>query len=209
MHVDRPVATWGADRATARVAVVAVHGRGQTPEFMYDASRPIEATGVRYYAPHAHGDSWYPEPFMVPVEKNEPDLGFALEALRACVHDVERDGFDRRRIVLWGFSQGACLVSQFAVTGTDQVGGLIIFTGGHIGDGAAAVPAGRTLAAVPALVRSIEDDPWVPSERVRGTAQVLRDLGAVVDLRIDPGNEHVITTEATRAAGRLLTGTFG
>ncbi|ODU05098.1 MAG: phospholipase [Pseudonocardia sp. SCN 72-86] len=204
MHAGRPVAVWGADRGAARVAVVAVHGRGQTPEFMYEASRSIGADGVRFYAPHAHGDSWYPEPFMVPVEKNEPDLAFALESLRACTRDVGRDGFDHGRVVLWGFSQGACLVSQLVVTGEERVGGIVVFTGGYIGDGPAPAPVGTAVRGVPVVVRSVEHDPWVPAERVRETARLLTALGADVDLRIDPGNDHVVTAEARRAAGRLL-----
>jgi phospholipase/carboxylesterase len=207
-HRNRPVVTWGADLADARVAVVAVHGRGQSPEFMSEAAREITAPGLRYYAPHAEGDSWYPQPFMAPIAENEPALTDAIGALLACLHGVEKDGFTARQTVLWGFSQGACLVSQLMVSEPVPVAGLLIFTGGYVGERYAGTPE-QALAGTPVVVRSVEQDPWVPAGRVRETAQILRAMGASVDLHIEAGDEHVITVEATAAASRMLEGIRG
>lgn len=204
-HLTRPGHRWGEHPSAARLAVLAVHGRQQSPEFMRDVSQAISAPGLCYYAPHAFGDSWYPRPFTLPIQDNEPDLTQAVAALNAGLADIEADGFDRRHIVLWGFSQGACLLSQLVVHDPRTLGGLIIFTGGFLGTRRIEPMPGRPLDAVPALIRSIQHDPWVPAERVRGTAAVLTALGASVDLHIAPGDEHVITREATDAAGELLT----
>jgi predicted esterase len=203
-HLNRPVTTWGAGRSRARLAVLAVHGRGQNPEFMYETSRRICTSGVRYYAPHANADTWYPKPFMEPIGDNEPDLTHGLDALQACIREIEHDGFTTSRTVLWGFSQGACLVSQLIVTRPMPVAGLMIFTGGWVGAEKLAAPPGRPLDGVPALLRSIDQDPWVPADRVRETAQVLGAMGASVDLHIAAGSDHIITGEATDTASRLL-----
>lgn len=203
-HLGRPVHTWGEDRHAADVAVLAVHGRGQTPAFMQQATAPISTPGLRYYAPHAAGDTWYPEPFLVPIEKNQPQLDNAMEAVQACLARIEKDGFAQRQIALLGFSQGACLVSHLAVTRRVKVGALVIFTGGYVGADTIPPPPGRPLDGTPALIRSIDNDPWVPPGRVWETAEVLTAMGATVDLHIAQGNEHIITEEATDAASRLL-----
>ncbi|MGO4382978.1 alpha/beta hydrolase [Specibacter sp. RAF43] len=204
-HVGRPMQSWGAEPSQTRLAVLAVHGRGQTPSFMHQQSQRIHSEGIRYYAPHAFGDSWYPRPFMDPIEHNEPDLAHALDALQHSIAGIEADGIPYRDVVLWGFSQGACLLAQLMVSWPSPPAGLLIFTGGFLGHGPIEPPAGRPLDGVPAVLRSIEHDPWVPPGRVQDTAELLAAMGAEVDLRISPGTEHVITDEAMTAAGCLLT----
>ncbi|WP_367652260.1 alpha/beta hydrolase [Paenarthrobacter ureafaciens] len=203
-HLGRPMVSWGTERLEARLAVLAVHGRGQTPSFMQQQSHRIGSEGIRYYAPHASADSWYPRPFMDPIERNQPDLAQALEAIHTGIGRIEDDGFIQKDIVLWGFSQGACLLSHFIMTSPAPIAGLLLFTGGYIGHEPVEPQQGRPLHGVPALVRSIEHDPWVPPGRVQDTAAILTSMGADVDLRISPGTEHIITDEAMTAATRLL-----
>ena len=87
--------TWGSGAGTARTAVLAVHGRGQTPAFMQEQAARLAASGVRFYAPSAAGDSWYPKPFLEPLDNNEPDLSHALEAITAHVAALEPTAFPR------------------------------------------------------------------------------------------------------------------
>ena len=203
-HLDRPMTTWGSSPGSARAAVLAVHGRGQTPAFMQEQAGRLAASGLRFHAPSAAGDTWYPKPFLEPLENNQPELSHALEALAAHVAALETDGFATDRIVLWGFSQGACLVSHFVLTNPAKYAGLVLHTGGYIGPDPLPVPAGQPLEGVPAVLRSIENDPWVPGPRIEQTASALRAAGARTDLLIAPGHEHIITDEAMAAASRLL-----
>lgn len=203
-HLSRPMTEWGCGVSSARLAVLAVHGRGQNPAFMQDQAERIQSTGVRYYAPSAASDSWYPNPFMDPLPRNEPALSRSIEALGAHLDAIRDDGFGTERILLWGFSQGACLLSQYVLNRPGPFAGLILLTGGYLGPVAAPGPAGRPLDAVPALLRTIEHDPWVPRHRVEETAAALRTAGADVGLRIAPGRDHVITDEAMTAATALI-----
>ena len=157
---------------------------------------------VRFFAPEAEGNTWYPRSFLEPIEGNQPALDHALETVNACFGRLSQAGFDGGRVVLWGFSQGACLLSHLVLTMPRPLAGLVLFTGGYLGT--APPPAPDGLRGVPAVLRTIENDPWVPPHRVEETAKLLRQAGAEVDLRIDPGTEHIITDEACAAATELL-----
>jgi phospholipase/carboxylesterase len=222
-HLRHALEPWGAPAPAARIAVLAVHGRDQDPEFMQDLSARLSCSGARFYGARADGRSWYPRPFMEPIPDNQPRLDYAMVAsvgaameigdegldaamvaIAPTIATIGNEGFEPARIVLWGFSQGGCLLSHFIVKHQPRMAGAILFTGGYIGPGPLAVPSGRPLAGVPVLVRSIEDDPFVPRGRVEDTAELLRSAGALVDAAIAPGTEHIITAEATDAGGALL-----
>lgn len=196
---------WGVPWQEAELAVLTAHGRGQSPEFMRDVASRFGAAPVRFHAPEAPGNTWYPHPFLEPVERNQPELDRSLRVVEECAEHLAGLGFGPERLVLWGFSQGACLLAQYALTRPARFAGLVLFTGGHIAPDPFPPASGRPLRDVPAVVRSIEHDPWVPRFRVEETAALLAERGASVDLRIDPGDEHVITDEACAAAGELLT----
>ncbi|MGK3207881.1 alpha/beta hydrolase [Amycolatopsis sp. MEPSY49] len=194
---------WGAPADRAALAVLAVHGRGQDPAFMRTTARRLGTASARFFAPEAEGNTWYPLSFLEPVERNQPALDRSVRVLEACLDRLAETGFDRDRVVLWGFSQGACLLSHLVLSAPRPPAGLVLFTGGYLGTTPPA-PDEQALRGVPVVLRSIEDDPWVPRHRVEETAALLRRAGAEVDLRIDPGTEHVITDEACATATELL-----
>ncbi|MGP4015859.1 alpha/beta hydrolase [Saccharopolyspora sp. 5N708] len=200
-----PMVEWGVAREDAELAVLAVHGRGQDPSFMRQTADRFGAAPVRFHAPEAADNTWYPQPFLATIEANQPALDTSLGVIGECVAQLEFSGFPPERVVLWGFSQGACLLSHYVLTTAPRrFGGIVLFTGGYLGTEALRPPDGEPLRGVAAVVRSIEEDPFVPPHRVEDTAAALRGAGASVDLRIDPGTEHIITDEACEAATNLL-----
>ena len=198
------LAEWGASPDEAELAVLALHGRGQDPDFLRATTARFGPAPVRFCAPEAPGNTWYPDRFLAPVERNQPKLDQSLRTVEECARQLADRGFGPQRLVLLGFSQGACLVAQHALTRPAPFAGLVLLTGGHITSDPFPAPSGSPLQDVPAVVRSIENDPWVPRWRVEETAALLAERGASVDLRIDPGDEHIITDEACRAATELL-----
>lgn len=194
--------SWGEESAT--LAVIAVHGRGQNPNDMRDLADRIDARGVRYFAPEAPGNSWYPGLFLEPIENNQPSLDTALAIMEATIDDVRSRGFDDSRIVLWGFSQGACLLSHLLLTRHPRPAAAVLFTGGHVGAQPLVALTGDPLADLPVLMRSISHDPWVPPTRVAETADLLTAAGASVDLLIADGDQHIVTDEATATARALF-----
>jgi phospholipase/carboxylesterase len=197
---------WGESRESASLAVLAVHGRTQNPADMRAIADRIVAPTARYYAPTAPGSTWYPQPFLAPLSDNEPALSHALSTIASSLRAIEDDGFGSDRVVLLGFSQGACLLSHYLIDANPPVAGAVLFTGGYVGEQTLPSDVGDPsgLAGVPIVMRSIENDPWVPPYRVRDTARVFSARGADVDLRIDPGTEHIITEGAVERARALL-----
>jgi phospholipase/carboxylesterase len=203
-HLRHALEPWGAGIPEARIAVLAVHGRDQDPGFMQDLSARLGCSSARFYGARADSRSWYPLPFLEPIRDNQPRLDYAMVAVAAAIATIVNEGFEPGRVVLWGFSQGSCVLSHFLVKHQPRVAGAILFTGGYLGPDPLAVPRGRPLAGMPVVVRSIEHDPFVPRGRVEATAELLRSAGALVDAAIAPGTEHIITAEATDAGGALL-----
>ncbi|GAA2246888.1 phospholipase [Herbiconiux moechotypicola] len=193
---------WGDEAGTT--AVVAVHGRGQPPEFLHEVSARLAVPELAWFAPSAPGRSWYPHPFLDPSPENAVALEEALDALVAAIGAAGRSG--AARVVVLGFSQGACSLAHLLLTREVGVAAAVLFTGGFVGPrmlDAAGVPR---RAGVPVLMRSVAHDPWVPAHRVADTAALLVRAGAQVDALVEPGTEHVITERAVTDARRLLSG---
>lgn len=203
-HLQTATQTWGASLNDARLVVLAVHGRGQTPEYIHTITDRLGLGDLAVVAPTADGESWYPNPFMQPLESNQPRLGQALEAVDEAIAGLVRAGIPFDRIVLLGFSQGACLLSHYALTHPRRYGALVLFTGGYIGPADTDPGFAGDFAGMPTVLRSASGDSWVPPERVVETAAELRRLGAEVDAAIEEGSEHVVTDESIAVARNLL-----
>src|SRR6187397_1850660 len=114
-HGGQPVTQAGVPLGQSTAVVIMVHGRNAGPANILDLVPTLDRPQFTYLAPVAAGRTWYPLSFMAEDEKNEPGLTSALTMLAALVDRVESHGVPRSRIVMLGFSQGACLTSQFAV----------------------------------------------------------------------------------------------
>jgi predicted esterase len=194
----------GAPIDKANLAVVLLHGRGGSAEDILGLGSAFDLPKVTYLAPQAAGHTWYPLSFLAPREANEPYLSSALAKVESIVRSLERAGFGSERIVVAGFSQGACLATEFVASHAARYGGLIAFTGGLIGaPGSLHTPTGE-LAGTPALLCSGDPDPHVPWTRVEESAVILSAMGAEVTTKRYPGRPHTITQEELELARNLL-----
>jgi predicted esterase len=183
----------------ARATVVLLHGRGRNPADVLGLAERIGLDDVAYLAPAADGGSWYPLSFLAALEDNEPYLSQALETVDGVVRSVP----DPRRLVLGGFSQGACLAAEYALRHPRRYGGLLLYTGGFIGPPGVKPERAGDFEGTPAFLGSADPDAWVPAERVGETAGVLERLGAQVTTRIYSGMDHAVN-DFEIAAGREL-----
>lgn len=203
-HAGQPVLTAGKPLAAASGALILIHGRGATAESILDLADYLPHPDLAYLAPQAADYTWYPYSFLSPLERNEPYLSSALARVAAVVAQVEAAGIPPARIVLGGFSQGACLASEYVARHAQRYGGLLVFSGGLIGPEGAPRDYDGTLAGTPVFVGCSDVDPHIPIDRVRETADVLTRLGARVDSRVYPRMGHTINQDEIDAAAALV-----
>ncbi len=188
----QPVLTAGDPLDKAQAAIILIHGRGATAESILTLADEVARPGFAYLAPQAAGNSWYPNPFMLPLESNEPALSAALEVVARVLEQVSRAGIPAERTILLGFSQGACLALEFAARHAQRYGGLIGLSGGLIGPDDAPRGYPGSLAQTPVLLGCSDKDPYIPRERVEFSADILRRLGGHVTMRIYPNMPHTV-----------------
>src|SRR5512143_4006797 len=117
----------------AQAAMLMVHGRGARAEDILSLADEFHQTGFAYLAPQAVGNTWYPHRFLVPLEQNEPWLSLALAFLDAALSQMIDAGIAHERVMLLGFSQGACLTWEFAARNAQHYGGIVGLSGALIG----------------------------------------------------------------------------
>jgi predicted esterase len=193
-------------RGAAQFAGVLLHGRGKTPEEKIDlASRFGDIQGIRWLVPVAETPgSWYPGRFWDPREVNEPFLTEAVERCHEAVEEASEGGrLSPDRIVIVGFSQGACLSIEYALRHPGRVGSLIVFTGALTGTPGSDWK-GPSLAGLRIFLTGSDVDDWVPEQNSHEAARVLTDLGADVQLRIYRGRPHIVSEEEIAEARTFL-----
>jgi len=205
-HAGQPVLTRGASLAAARGAVILVHGRNAEPPNILELVPLLNRSDFAFLAPAASGRTWYPQSFLAPREQNEPGISSGLSVLHGLVEALATAGISQERVVLLGFSQGACLSSQYAVEHPGRYGGLILFSGGLIGEPGTRWDFPGSLDGTPVFLGCSDVDSHVPAERVRESAAVFGRMGARADLRLYPGMGHLVCEDEIKAAQAILDG---
>jgi phospholipase/carboxylesterase len=203
-HRNQPVLERGRSLDSARAAVVLIHGRGASATDILGLAAELDFPGLAYLAPEAAGNTWYPYSFLAPIEKNQPWLDSALSLLGETVKRVVAAGIPRSNVGIVGFSQGACLATEFVARNAARYGGLIAFTGGLIGPPGTKFIYSGELSGTPCFLGAGDPDPHVPWQRVEESASVLSALGAAVTLRRYPGLPHTVNEDEIEQAKNIL-----
>ncbi len=208
-HAGQPVLSAGVPLEEASGALILIHGRGASAQDILPLATEIGADHVACLAPQAANHTWYPFSFLMPLQQNEPFLSSALATVGALVDHVIAAGIPAERIVLGGFSQGACLASEFAARNARRYGGLLVFSGGLIGPEGTPRDYTGSLDGTPVFIGCSNVDAHIPESRVLETGDVLQKLGANVDLRIYPSMGHTINRDELEAARAIIAGLPG
>ena len=193
----------GEPLATARAAIILVHGRGASAEDIMTIGAELMHPGFAYLAPQAAGNAWYPNPFTAPIETNEPYLSSALEILENLLAKVEAK-IPAQRVILLGFSQGACLTLEFAARHARRYGGVIGFSGGLIGPDGTPRDYPGSFEGTPVFLGCSDIDPHIRKDRVMAAADVFTRLGAKVTARLYPGMGHTVNQDEIDAAREIV-----
>jgi predicted esterase len=181
-----------------------MHGRNHSPNIILELAERINLPSFTYLAPAAAQNTWYPSGFMDKFEVNEPYLSYALEVYDQRVTDLVSRGYAREKIVLIGFSQGACLTAEYAVRHAARYGAIIIFTGGLIGPPGTQWAYDGSFHNTPVFLGSSDVDAWVPLARVQQSAVIFKKMGAEVTERIYPGMEHLVNDDEIAFARAIM-----
>ena len=203
-HAGQPILTAGPAPERADATLVLVHGRGATARSILPLYDEFGLDTLAAVAPQAAANTWYPNSFLAPIESNQPWLDSALRRLETIVSDLLHRGVASERIALLGFSQGACLTTEFAARNPRRYGAILGLTGGLIGPAGTRRDYAGSLDLSRVFLGSSDPDPHVPFERVLETRDVLARLGATVEVRRYPGMGHTINEDEIEACRTLL-----
>ena len=209
-HSTQPVLRAGADSRTARLALIVVHGRGGSAREMLVLAGEFQLDDVAVLAPQAAGNTWYPYSFLSPMDRNEPGLSSCLGVLAGLVGELGEAGMEPHRVAILGFSQGACLVLEYAGWGGQQPGFVGALSGGVMGplDLERSITGDRT--GIRVFIGCGDRDGHIPLAHAERSARLLEGAGATVDYRAYLGFSHAINDneiEALRAAVTRLVDT--
>lgn len=204
-HAGAPVVKRGTPLTSAAAVLILLHGRGSTAEDILALGQALKVENVSYLAPQAADNTWYPNSFMAPTESNEPWLSSATEVVNSLTSYCEQAGVPYSRIAFVGFSQGACLATEYVARRPQPYGGLIAFTGGLVGPPGSDLQHFGSLAGMKALLSSGDPDPHVPWPRVAASAAQLTAMGAQVELLRHHGRPHTVLQSEILAARDVLT----
>lgn len=194
-HQGQPVRMAGEPVSRARAAMLMIHGRGASAEDILSLANEFDQPGFAYFAPQASGNTWYPNRFLVPLTANEPWLSSALKLVEDVLREVINAGIPSERVILLGFSQGACLALEFAARNARRYGGIAGLSGALIGPDDTPRDYKGSLAGTPVFLGCSDVDFHVPQERVDETAEVMRRLGGDVTKRFYPNMGHIVNQD--------------
>jgi len=197
----------GASLGTATHALILLHGRGGAPrQIALSFARPLltSSTGITsklcIIAPAADNRTWYPHPYSRDWSQNEPWLTGAIDRVEREIQQLEEQGIARDKIMIGGFSQGACVAAKFVLKYPAKYWGVFILSG--------AVPGlfdyvrnsfrglerfeGADLQGTRVLVACGDSDRLVMVQAVEWSVWVMQQVHADVDKRIYEGMGHTI-----------------
>lgn len=180
-----------------------VHGRGASAEDILSLASEFYHPEFAYLAPQAANNTWYPYPFMTPMQQNEPWLSSALQALEETLAYIT-EHVPAERVILLGFSQGACLATEFAARNARRYLGIAGLSGGLIGPDGTPRDYPGSLDGTPVFLGCSDIDPHIPKERVEETARVLTALGGEVTMRLYPKMAHTINEDEIAAVRDMM-----
>ena len=201
-HGGLCAATAGVSLETAPAVVLAVHGRGADADRFVAQLRELagpRADAVAWLGVQARDGSWYPQGFLAPLEDNQPHFDGALAALDAA-WAAARAVVPADRIVLAGFSQGACLLLSWLTARDHRPGSVLAFSG-------APTPLPGTLhqlAGARVFLGVAEADPWIPHAAWRAGVAALEEAGAQVEAVCTPTAEHRVHAAGAAALRSTL-----
>ncbi len=194
-HHSSKILTEGVELYKAKSVMIMIHGRGATAESILDLAQYFIVNDVTYIAPQANGGTWYPYSFLMPTEQNEPGITSGLQRISEIVDHVVSFGIPEHKIMLLGFSQGACLSLEWTARGNKKIGAVFGLSGGLIGPNGTVRNYPGTLQNTSVFLGCSDVDFHIPKERVIESAEVFKKLYATVLMKLYPDMGHTVNDD--------------
>jgi len=204
IHQDQIILRAGSKPDEANLTVILLHGRGATAESMLSIANALALPGVHFLLPQAAFNRWYPNTAFGPLKANEPDLTSALNRISTLIDELNDQGFATRQIAIGGFSQGACLASEYVARNAKRYAGLFAFSGALIGPPDMERDYPGTFDQMPIFIGGSNVDPWVRHDLMEDAAALFTNMGAKVDFRTYPDMAHTINQDEIDAVKSMF-----
>lgn len=205
LHQNLPVLHAGEALDRAQAAIIMLHGRGASAEDILSLREEWDVPGFAYLAPQAANFTWYPNRFIAPIESNEPYLSSALQVVADLLKMTADGGLTADKVMLLGFSQGACLALEFAARNPRRYGGAVGLSGGLIGPEGMHFDHPGSLDETPVFLGCSDVDFHIPKTRVLESAAAFRRMGASVTDRLYPNMGHGINQDEIVQVVQMMT----
>jgi len=184
--------------------MILVHGRGASADSMLLFAEEFDQSDIHFRAIQADRYTWYPNSFLAPIEQNEPGISSGLQAIYDEIEILNSAGIETVRIILLGFSQGACLCAEFAARHPQRFGGVVVLSGGLIGPEVNRENYSGSFENTPIFLGCSNKDPHIPKERVDQTSKILQILEADVTKKIYPDLGHTVNRDEINHINRIV-----
>ncbi|WP_422371570.1 alpha/beta hydrolase [Hoeflea sp.] len=195
--------TSGASIGSARAVCLFLHGRGQSAaQMVSDVISRLDASDVHFVLPEAPNSAWYDAKAvdgMTPATADQ--LDHALSLVRTEVASVAGK-MSGRPLVIAGFSQGACLATEYLLRG-GRADAAALLTGCRVGASDTGLPE-DLVASIPVYASNGDEDPWVPLWAWNKARDAFTRGGARVHSDVFPGREHLVCDDEIKAFSGLL-----
>ncbi len=189
------ILSYGAPMNQAKAAMLMMHGRGASAEDILTLAESLAVQDIAYIAPQAANNVWYPYPYSEPVAKNEPHLSNTFALMTQLIEQIQAAGIATNKIMLLGFSQGACLSLEYAARHPQHYGAVFGLSGVLIENGNAGRDYTGNLEQTSVFIGCSDMDSFFPVSRVHHATERLQALGANVTERIYPGMGHTVNED--------------
>src|SRR5690554_3956385 len=198
------ISTGGKDISEAKKVLILLHGRGGNAQDILSLTNNLNTHDFALFAPQATNNTWYPYSFLAPPARNEPSLSSALKILSELLEFIKSKSIVSKNIYFGGFSQGACLTAEFVTRNAAKFGGVVLFTGGLIGDKINSQNYKGDFNGTPNFIGSGNPDTHVPVERVMETQKIMANMNAKVSVEIYNNRPHTISQDEIEKANKLI-----
>jgi predicted esterase len=181
--------------------MVLVHGRGADAQDIMSLADTTDTSNFLIAAPTAPMNTWYPYSFLAPIQQNEPYLSESLDIIASLFSGFEEKGIPAEKIILAGFSQGACLSLEYALRNPKKYGGIIAFSGALISDETSSKDHFDNTSI---FLGCSEKDPHIPRDKVDLTGEIFTSKRAEVTKKIYPGSFHGITEDELLEFSKMI-----